>query len=91
MKKAVKPTHRGPRNSATPQIIAANPDLLLPPHEQAVSNVRKATQSGKWLIAAFRIDGEQLHLDRIALNFPKGDLSLACRLFVENVEALKAE
>ena len=91
MKKTAKPTHPRPRNRAKPQILAANPDLLLPPPEQAASNVRKATQSGKWLIASFRIDGEQLHLDRIALNFPKGDLSLACRLFVENVEALKAE
>jgi len=59
------------------------------PKEQVAANVTAATQAGRWLIAAFRVEGEVLRLDRVAVNFPKADVDLACRLFVENIQQLK--
>ena len=61
------------------------------PSEQAIDKARVATTSERWLVAAFRLEGDQLRLDRVAFNFPKEVVADACRLFVENVEQLKEE
>ena len=71
--------------------IAAVPSLILPPGTQAQDAVSKAMLSGQWIVAAFRIVNGQLILDRVALNFPKADIGLAQRLFVENLEQLKVD
>ena len=72
---AVIPFDTTPSNS--------NPDEL-------IANIDRARSSSKWLVAVFHIDDEQLFLDRTAMNFPKADIDLACRLFVENLQQLKA-
>jgi hypothetical protein len=52
-------------------------------------SLKKAVETGQWLIAVCRIENERLLLDRTAMNFPVADLDLACRLFVENVTEMK--
>ncbi|WP_373649202.1 hypothetical protein [Schlesneria sp. DSM 10557] len=67
---------------------AASPDPCRWP-SPVVDSLTDATLAGKWLIAVFRVDGDQLQLDRTAQNFPRADLDLACRLFVESLNDLK--
>ncbi len=57
--------------------------------DDVVKLVERAAKTGKWMVAVFRVEDKQLHLDRTAVNFPKGDIDLAMRLIVENVQQLK--
>jgi len=66
-----------------------NPDLKLSP--EITGGLDRAFKAGQWLIAIFRVEQEQLFLDRTAMNFPKADVDLASRLFVENIQELKAK
>jgi hypothetical protein len=54
------------------------------------ASLGRACKAGKWLIAIFHVEQENLILDRTAMNFPVADLELASRLFVENVQRLKS-
>lgn len=48
-------------------------------------------RTGQWLVAVFRVENEKLHLDRTAMNFPRSDLDLTSRLFVESISELKLD
>ena len=86
-KKPVKKTSKRVRKTITlpPMPPAVNPS------QQAIGEAEKAIAAGKWLIASFRVEDGKMTLDRTALNFPKDEIALACKLFVENLEALKGQ
>ncbi len=85
------------RRSAKHTTSASTPKPILgitkieSPVDQAVANVTRATTSGKWMVAAWRIDGNTIFLDRIAFNFPKADVDTAMQLIVQDVQKLKVE
>lgn len=54
-----------------------------------VAQLEAAVRTGQWLVAVFRVENEKLFLDRTAMNFPRTDLDLTSRLFVENITELK--
>ena len=56
---------------------------------EVLGRLNNAIDAGQWLIAVCHIENETLYLNRTAMNFPKADLDLLCRLFVENVTELK--
>lgn len=82
-KKAVKKTTKKPAKIVA--VPSVNPSI------QAFAEARRAMDSGKWLIASIRVEDGKMTLDRTALNFPKADIELACKLFVENLQALRAQ
>ena len=89
-KKAVKKVIKKPATkTAKPAkavaVRSVNPSI------QAFGEARRAMDTGKWLIASIRIENGTMTLDRTALNFPKADIELACKLFVENLEQLKVK
>ena len=68
---------------ATPQI----PSSRIP--SDVLTSLERACRSGKWLFAAWRVEDGKVFLDRTASDFPVGDLDMAMRLIVENVQELK--
>ena len=78
---------RVPKASQKPLTDGRGSAPKIPPDVGA--NLERACNTGQWLVAVFRINDEKLFLDRTATNFPKADIDLACRLFVENVQELK--
>lgn len=82
-KKAVKKSTK--RAKAVPLAPAVMPSI------QAITEAQRAIDTGRWLIASIRVEDGKMTLDRTALNFPKADIELACKLFVENLQALKAQ
>ena len=83
-KKPVKKTAK--RAKAVPIPVPA-----VMPSIQAITEAQRAIDTGKWLIASIRVEDGKMTLDRTALNFPKSEIALACKLFVENLEALKGQ
>ena len=73
----------------TPQGAKTISSLILPPVEEAIAKVRKAALSGKWVIAAIRIDDTTMTIERVALNWPTSENQIAARLFIEDLERLK--
>jgi len=89
-KKTVKKGAKKPATkTAKPVKAVAVPSVN--PSIQAFAEARRAMDTGKWLIASIRIENGTMTLDRTAMNFPKADIELACKLFVENLQALKAQ
>lgn len=82
-KKPVKKVAKKAAKRTSPPIVN--------PVEQVLGEVNRAVSAGRWLVASFRVENGQMTLDRTALNFPREDIALACRLFVENLELLKAK
>lgn len=83
VKKPVKKAVKRRKKVASPPIVN--------PVEQVLGEVNRAVSAGRWLVASFRVENGQMTLDRTALNFPREDIELACRLFVENVNLLKGK
>ena len=63
----------------------------LPVAKMLAQKFKQAKASGKWMVAIWRVSDGQLHLDRMAVNFPRGDIDAAMQLIVANVQLLKTE
>ena len=75
-------------DEAIPACSKETSNTNIPP--DVAASLSRACKAGKWLIAVFHVDHENLILDRTAMNFPVADLELASRLFVENVQRLRS-
>ena len=73
----------------SPVVTDAATLSVIPP--DVLEKIQMTIRSGKWLIAAFRVEDETLRLERVTSNFPKVDLDLACSLFIENANQIKSE
>lgn len=51
----------------------------------------KAKKSGQWMVGVWRIENNQVILDRTVLNFPIAEMDLAISLLIDNLKKLKSE
>jgi hypothetical protein len=51
----------------------------------------KAKQSESWMVGVWRVENNQVILDRTVLNFPIAEMDLAVSLLIDNLKKLKAE
>ena len=84
---AVVKKARSPKRATGSTAVVSIPDLQ--PHDEIIGKVRAATKSGKWLVAVIHIENDKIYLERMAVNFPKGDIVEAQRLFVTDLDKLK--
>lgn len=81
-----RPNRRPKQAAIVTTQIASRPKQI---PSEVLTNLETACKAGRWLVAVFRVEQEQLFLDRTANNFPKRDIDLAMRLIVEDVQKLK--
>ena len=75
--------------SKLPEPIVTDADRLSAIPPDVLEKLHTTIRSGKWMIAAIRVEDESLRLELITSNFPKIDIDPACSLFIENANIIK--
>ena len=70
----------------TPLAVAKAPTM-----GDLLGQLQKAIDSGQYLVAIVRQDGNQVIVDRHAVEFPKGSLDVAIKLITNDLQKLMGE
>ena len=57
--------------------------------DEITQNVDRAVQTGRYIIACFRVEDDKVHLDRTMVAFPAGDLTNAVQLLANDLLKVK--
>lgn len=89
---AKKPTRKPLRKKPAPSplapsplgAIAEDPPSRVPP--ELLAQLDRAVQTGRYLVAIYRIEGGLIHMDRTKRDFPENDHDRALDLLRKNLQ-----
>ncbi|WP_397570670.1 hypothetical protein [Schlesneria sp. T3-172] len=87
-----KPVKKAAGRRAKPRLpTQAEIDAAMPvaPKVRVLNEIEKAASSARWMVAIWRIEDGQLHLDRTTVNFPSDDCNEAIKMLQRDLVRLQ--